>query len=85
MSGNYRLGPKAPATPDNMWDIIRGMVAADPGLSHSRLLGRMTARDPSSWPEKVRRKPSKLGVGSDEWCHGYINGAVREGYLVRSA
>ena len=83
MSGHYRLGPKLPANPSNMWDIIRIFVAANPGLSHSRLLGVMIAHDPSDWPLKVLANPSKQVIGSEKWCQGYINGAVREGYLVR--
>ena len=83
MGGHYRLGPRLPATLGNMWDIIRFIVAADVGLSHSRLLGQMMAQDLGSWPEKVRKDPSKQGIGSELWCNGYINGAVRGGYLTR--
>ena len=83
MAGHYRLGDKLPGTPGNMWDIIRGYVAKEPGLSHSRLLGQMRARPQAEWPANVRRNPSVQGVGSERWCHDYINGAVRHGYLVR--
>ena len=83
MAGHYRLGPKLPATVGNMWDLIRAYVAEAPGLSHSRLLAKMVARGANDWPVKVLRDQSVQGVGSERWCNGYINGAVREGYFIR--
>jgi hypothetical protein len=66
-----------------MWDIIREYVAADPGISHSRLIARMMGRGPGEWPKAVLNANSVQGVGSESWCTGYVNGAVREGYLLR--
>jgi hypothetical protein len=66
-----------------MMDIMRGYVAAEPGISHSLLLARMMARPANEWPEKVLRENSVQGVGSERWCQGYLNGAVRKGYLLR--
>ena len=64
-------------------DIIRQHVAADPGISHSYLVARMMSRGENEWPERVTRDPSVQGFGSERWCNGYVNGAVREGYLIR--
>ena len=83
MAGHYRLGERLPATPGNMWDIIRSYVAAAPGLSHSRLIAGMMSRNHDQWPARVREAHSIQGVGSELWCDGYIKGAVREGYVLR--
>ena len=83
MAGHYRLGARLPATPGSVMDIVRQYVAADPGISHSHLIAQMMNRGTDDWPERVRRDSSAQEVGSELWCNGYVNGAVREGYLLR--
>lgn len=83
MAGRYRLGKKLAATPGNMWDLIRSDVASEPGLGHDRLLMKMMSRSLDDLPERVRRDRSQQGIGSERWCAGYINGAVREGCIER--
>ena len=79
----YRLGDKLPATLGNMWDIIRGYVAVEPGVTHERLVALMMGRPIDTWPRKVLDDPSVQEIGSERWCHGYVQGAIREGYLKR--
>jgi hypothetical protein len=66
-----------------MWDLTRGEVAAEPGLGHELLLQRMMQRSLDDLPLNVRRNRSVQGIGSERWCNGYINGAVRENYIER--
>lgn len=82
MAIRYVLGPRMPITPGNMWDIIRGYVAAAKNLTHDDLIEAMAERKFENWPEKVRIGKSIQVVGSRKWCHGYIRGATREGYLA---
>jgi hypothetical protein len=67
-----------------MWDIIRGHVASEPGIDHDRLMARLMGMADREWPARVLANPSKQVVGSEKWCRGYLNGAVREGYLTRT-
>jgi hypothetical protein len=82
MSDRYISSQIDAGTPGNMWDIIQVYAGVEFGITRSGLISEMMKRDPSDWPPKVLAAQSLQGVGSERWCRGYVNGAIRKGFLV---
>lgn len=76
----YELGPVVSTAP--MWTIIRGYVREGYD-SYPALLAAMMNRRKDDWPKRVLDADSVQGVGSEMWCRGYINGAIREEHIKK--